>query len=125
MVSRRRESAGVSSRVGGGLERRGDFFGEPVGDRGMEDEERERMMRDVWVMLAVEVVVVGVLSTFGFLRLAVVLRVLLLCSGLLPMSSVEASSFGSRRASRPLLDGLAGLLVDPSGVLFVRRNRFN
>jgi hypothetical protein len=75
MVSRRRESAGVRSRVGGGFWRREDFFGEAVGDRGMEDEERERMMRDGWVML----VVIPVLSTFGLLRLAVVLRVLLLC----------------------------------------------
>jgi hypothetical protein len=90
----------------------------------MEDVERERMMRDVWVVLVVEVVVVVVLSTFGLLRLAVVLRVLLLCNGIVSRSSVEASSLGSRRASRPLLEGLAGLLVDPAAVL-VRRNRFS
>lgn len=57
-------------RVGEGFCRRGDLFGDDVGDWGREEEERERVMR--------EGVVAMVLSTLGLLGLAVVLRVLLL-----------------------------------------------
>lgn len=70
MESRRRESAAVRVRVGEGFCRRGDLFGDDVGDWGREEEERERVMR--------EGVVAMVLSTLGLLGLAVVLRVLLL-----------------------------------------------
>lgn len=109
--------------VVGGFRRRGDSFGEAVGDWDMEDEERERVMR-VTRVTVVEAVVVTVLSTFGLLGLAVVLRVLLPWRGTLSRSLVEASRFGSR-ASKSLLDGLAGLSVDPAAMLFLRRKRFN
>ncbi len=62
--------------VGGDFLRRGDLFGDGVGDWGSEEEERERVMRAP--ARVVESVVVMVLSTLGLLGLAVVLRVLLL-----------------------------------------------
>ena len=76
MESRRRESAAVRVRVGEGFCRRGDLFGDDVGDWGREEEERERVMRAP--TRVVEGVVVMALSTLGLLGLAVVLRVLLL-----------------------------------------------
>ena len=122
-MSRRRESAAVGVLVGGGFLRRGDLWGEAVGDCGTDDEERERVMRGCWARV-VQVVVVMARCTLGLLGAAVVLHILRPWDGILPMPLVEGSCLSSR-ASSSLFDGLTGVLVDPAAILFVRRKRFS